>query len=152
MLKLPAVWPRLGKVQASPHPVVCGVVAATCTRSARRRRRLHQHQHAATADWRKERSLTPPITGDAGKLKRRCSKGSPREHPRLQREWCSLQNAPLHVCPSRRRSGVRERISGSLKHVRFQWQLRPQRNPGPLRHYSRKSAASKSVSSGSKGK
>jgi hypothetical protein len=73
-------------------PVVCGVVEATCTRSARRKETRLQHQHAATANWRMRKKLTPPITGVAGTQRRSCSEGSPREHPKLQQEGCSLQN------------------------------------------------------------
>jgi hypothetical protein len=55
-------------------PVVCGVMAATCTRSGRRKETRLQYRHAATANWRKWRKLNPPIAGAAGKRRRRCSK------------------------------------------------------------------------------
>jgi hypothetical protein len=61
VLQIPAVRPRLGELQATP--LVCGVVTATCTRSAWRRGRLHQHRHAATAGWRKGINPTLQLPG-----------------------------------------------------------------------------------------
>jgi hypothetical protein len=39
---------------------------------------------------------------------------------------CSLPTSPLQVCPSQRCSGAGQRMSSSLRHVRWQWQLLPQ--------------------------
>jgi hypothetical protein len=150
MLQLPAVRPRLGKLQATPQLKNAVFWDVAPCRSCEINRRLggtyHLHfQGRKISTWMLQlpvgwegRKLTPPITGAAGTLRRRCSEGSPREHPRLQREGCSLPNSPLQVCPSRRRSEARQRNSGSIQHVRCQSQLLSQWNRGPLRPYSSK--------------
>jgi hypothetical protein len=88
---------------ASKLRVVCVAGAATYTKSVLRKGIHLPHQYAATDGWRKKKKPIPPIIG-AADTRRRCSKGSCREHPRLQWEGCSLQISPPEVCPSRWRS------------------------------------------------
>jgi hypothetical protein len=45
-------WAMTGQT-ASNLPIVCGVEAATCTRSVLKNKIHLPHQHAATASWRK---------------------------------------------------------------------------------------------------
>jgi hypothetical protein len=76
---------------ASNLPIACGVGTTTCTRIVQRKRTLLQHRHAATASWLKERQHILPTIGAVGMQKKRCKKGSPKEHPRLRLEGCALQ-------------------------------------------------------------
>jgi hypothetical protein len=43
-------WAMSG-LTASNLPVICGVGAVTCTRSARKKAMQHRYRHAATASW-----------------------------------------------------------------------------------------------------
>jgi hypothetical protein len=92
------VWANTNNLSAA-----CSAGEDTCTRTAQRRETLLPHKHAVTASWRSERKFISPIT-EAADMRRDCYRsGSHREHPRLQREWCS-QISPPQLSPSRRRS------------------------------------------------
>jgi hypothetical protein len=120
---------------ASNRPVVCGAVAATCTRSVLKKEIHLPQQHAATASWRKEKKAFPPIIGAAVTRRRRCRKGSHREHPTLQRERYYSETSAPQMCPWRRRSEAAQSNSIGHKHAKWQWQVQPQWNRGSLCPY-----------------
>jgi hypothetical protein len=62
-------------------------------------------------------------------MRRRCRRGSHREHPRLQHEGCSPQTLPSQVCPLWQRSEAAQ-SNGSSR-----WQVQPQWNLGSLHPY-----------------
>jgi hypothetical protein len=76
----------------------------------------------------------PANSAAADTQRKRCRKGSHREHPRLQREGCSTHTSPPQVCPLRR-SEVAQSNSSGLRHTRWQWQVQPQWNQGSLHPY-----------------
>jgi hypothetical protein len=63
---------QFGHVSANCRqpPRCCCAEAATCTRSVQKRGTLIPLQHVATAGWRRERKLIPPIIGDASTQRR----------------------------------------------------------------------------------
>jgi hypothetical protein len=63
---------------ASNLPVACGAGAIICTRSAPSKGIHLPPQRAATVDWLKEKTPTPPIIGAADTPRRRCRKRSLR--------------------------------------------------------------------------
>jgi hypothetical protein len=60
-----------------------------------------RYRTVATASWLKETALVSNYWGCRHAKEEMQKKGSPREHPRIQLEGCSLQNLPPQLCPLR---------------------------------------------------
>jgi hypothetical protein len=123
-----------GQIAGNPL-FVCGAEAATYTRNAQRRVTLLLLRRAATAGWRMERKLIPPIIGVADTPKKSCREGRHREHPKPPRVDCSPQISSLQVSPSRRHSEATETSSSNQRQARFRWFHHPQQQGriyGPL--------------------
>jgi hypothetical protein len=73
-----------------------------------------QHRHSAIASWQKERKLIPTTIGAAATRRTRRTRGSLRDHPRLEREGSSHPVLQPYICPSRRRHGKASSNSSGL--------------------------------------
>jgi hypothetical protein len=105
--------------QTAGNPlVVCGAEAATSTRSVQRRQTLIPLQQVATAGWRKQRKLIPPIIGVANTPEKSSKKGRHRDHRKLPRGGV--------FCSHRITAGVS--FAAALRGSAEQQQQQPQAN------------------------
>jgi hypothetical protein len=107
---------RLGPLQkTTPLLVMGGGGWRGCTRNGREKQRKRLHWFAATASWRTEKNSIRPSVGVKATRRMGSLKSSRRDHPRSEREVCSLATTTPHVCP------LRSNSSGGLFHARSHW-------------------------------